>query len=243
MLNVKCNVKSNAKILQRLNFLQNRSSGGCGVGSGEDWSADDEMSCAVAYSVGWRGDALLVAEGGAGRTDARRDEERSFAEGLGKHADFLRAADESIGAAGDGEESGGAHLVGGSPAEYADIAQVCLVKRSQHRDGEDFGRGFTEFGGGIDGCAYHCVASDGMDGEKIDAELAGAPDGAFDGARDIMELEIEEDLLAKILHGLHDIRAFSGEKLQSDFVEADGVAYGVDFVDRLLARLNIESYD
>ena len=79
-----------------------------------------------------------------------------------------------------------------------------------------------------------------MDRHKIDAELAARTDRTFDRARNVVELEVEEDLLAEILHRLDDVRTLSREQLQANLIETDGVANRLDLLHRLFTSLNIQ---
>ena len=58
-----------------------------------------------------------------------------------------------------------------------------------------------------------------MDGQEIDAALRHAGDRARDGLRDVVELQVEEDPLARRKQLAHEVHSAGGEELQADFVE------------------------
>ena len=132
------------------------------------------------------------------------------------------------------------HLLGRRAADDADVCEVRLVKRREHRDREDLRAVRTELVRRHAGGLNHRLRTDGMDRHKIDAELAARTDRTFDRARNVVELEVEEDLLAEILHRLDDVRTLSREQLQANLIETDGFANRLDLLHRLFTSLNIQ---
>ena len=70
--------------------------GGARIGGLRHRPADDEIVGAVGDRLRRRRDALLVADGGAGRANARRDEKQRIADRGAQHRGLRRAGDEAV---------------------------------------------------------------------------------------------------------------------------------------------------
>ncbi len=124
----------------------------------------------------------------------------------------------------------------------ADFLEVGSGERGKNGYGEDgwLGAGLR----GSLGCGLqHFGAARGMDGEERDSERGCAADGAGYGVRDVVKLEVEEDLLTAG-HQVADKRgANGGEKLLAYLIEADGFAKLRDQSASLLHVGDIERND
>ena len=82
-------------------------------------------------------------------------------------------------------------------------------------------------GGRVGGGRHHPAAAGGV---HVDHPRAGRDrrrDGAGDGVRDVVELQIEEHAIAAFGERAHDRRAFGGEELLADLEPADRAAQRV----------------
>jgi hypothetical protein len=87
--------------------------GSGGVGGAGDGAADDEHGGSAGDGVGRSGDALLVADVGAGGADAGDDEEGCWAEVRAEEGDLFGGADEAVDSAGGGQPGETEDVVGG----------------------------------------------------------------------------------------------------------------------------------
>ena len=80
-----------------------------------------------------------------------------------------------------------------------------------------------------------------MDIDNVGAEAHERREAACHGVRDVVELEVEEDVLPLLLQPLHDVRADAVEELHADFVIRDGVAEGFHKTFHILHRVDVQS--
>ena len=100
------------------------------------------------------------------------------------------------------------------------------------------GRGPGRFGG----LGHHLPPARSVDGHHLDAVLEGRPDRPGHGVGDVVELEVEEDILAQGLELAEERRPLGREELQPD-LERPGVLEPADEGDALLLRLHVEGDD
>ena len=187
-----------------------------GIGGFQDRTPDHEIIGAGRDRTPRRHDALLVAGRRARGADAGGHQTHLVADDLVQTRGFFRRADEAVDAQ---------HLrllrarfdqIGHVEA-VARGMKVAVVVGGQHGDGEDFQiRPGARLDRGLHGLRI------GMHGEEGRAEFGDALDAARHRVADVVQLEIDEHLLA-LVGELADQRQPAGiSELIADLVESDG---------------------
>src|SRR5262249_54452389 len=86
-------------------------------------------------------------------------------------------------------------------------------------------------------------AARSMHVEHESAEPHRLAGGALHGVRDVVELEIEEDLASALAHGLHGGRPGRGEELRADLEAARRAVEGVHERDGAVEGIDVEGDD
>jgi hypothetical protein len=168
---------------------------------------------------------------GTRRTDARRHDEKVPTAGAPHGPDLARRRDDAVEPR-PLREPCQAHdlLVGG--AGDADLLEVGRLEARQHGDAEDLrlaqALGATHARHVGDGALHHRETTRRVDVEHADAEPRRLDAGGGDRVRDVVELEVEEDVGAARLHHADDVGAGVDEELLADLVERDRVAQPAD---------------
>ncbi len=192
-----------------------------GVGRLRDGATDDEEICSGGDGGRGRGHALLVAGGGAGRTDAG-DDQRDGGKRGADGGNFPGAEDQAVNAGLPGQGGKAIHL-GCRRAGHADGAELFRVHAGEHCDGQKPRRA-GEAGGGGRGGFQHGGAPGSVEGEQAGPGGRRGADGSGDGVGNVVQLEIEEDGKAAVGEGGDDGRAFGNEQLEADLEPAAGGA-------------------
>ena len=141
-----------------------------------------------------------------------------MADNLAQGGRFFRRTDKTVDAEHLRLLGAGLDQVGHAKA-IAGGVEIAIVVRGQHRDGEDFQ---TRSGAGFDRCLHGLRI--GVHGQEGRAELGDALDAARHGIADVVQLEIDENLLARAGE-LPNQRQSSGKsELIADLVERHAVA-------------------
>ena len=82
-----------------------------------------------------------------------------------------------------------------------------------------------------------------MDCEEVRLPAQARADGALDGARDVVQLQVEEDALALGAEHAERFGAVGEEELEADLVERDGVADADDGFRGLAGGGDVEGDD
>ena len=204
---------------------------GCGgrIRSLGDGAADDEVAGSRGKGVGGRSDALLVADGGAGGANPRNDESGGGV-AAAHRGDFFGARDKTVDAGGDGSLGEMENLVGWSAID-ADGLELLAIHAGEDGDGQELGCA-GDGSGSLSGGFEHGRASGSVNRKQPGPEGRDRANGAGDGVRDVVELEIEEDGEAPAAQFADDGGAFCAEELEADFdpaadsVEAIGEGEG-----------------
>ena len=168
------------------------------------------------HRTGRRHDALLVAGGRTRRPDARRHERHLAAHDLAQARRLLRRTDEAIDAERLGLPGAGLDQIGHAETITRGV-EIAVVIGRQHRDGEDLQvRPRARLGRGLHGLRI------GVHGQECRAEGCDAFDAARHRVADVVQLEIDEYLLAGA-GKLADQRQSAGiSELIADLVKSHG---------------------
>ncbi len=101
----------------------------------------------------------------------------------------------------------------------ADGGELELIHAGEDGDDEELGR-VGHGGGGFGSGFEHGRAASGVDGEELGADGGDGTNGAGDGVRDVVELEVEEDGAAAMAQFADDGGAFGDEELEADLEPA-----------------------
>jgi hypothetical protein len=159
--------------------------------------------------------------------------------------DLLGRANDPIQARRFGQP-GQAQDLGSDVGRQAHLFEVGAFEAGENGDPEQnglgilaaLGRGPGRFGG----LGHHLPPARSVDGHHLDAVLEGRPDRSGHGVGDVVELEVEEDILAQGLELAEERRALGREELQPD-LERPGVLEPADEGDALLLGLHVEGDD
>src|SRR5262245_9734101 len=186
---------------------------------------------------GRRHDALLVAGGGAGRPDARRHQHHVSADDRAQQRRLLARADEPV-------DTDVARLSGafGDELRNREIitgrGEIGVVVGGEHGDGEKAqGGAFARIDRGMHGLWI------GVHREKRCPQPGNAFDAPGDGVADIVQLEVEEDALARAGEHAREVDPTRKGKLITDLVERNGFAEPRDQRLRLGNRRHVERDD
>src|SRR5690606_24041384 len=184
--------------------------GGSRIGGGGDGTPDDQEGRAGGQGVLGGGDAGLVLVGRARGADARGDERDVRADLGADGRGLLRGADEGLRARLDRQDRQPADGVGRRAGE-AEGGEVRLAERRQHGH-----RGDLRGGGRVDGGADHRGPAGGVHGQVGRLEARDRAGGAAHGRRDVVQLEVQEDLdAARAPHAGDDVRPVPQVELQA----------------------------
>src|SRR5579875_411739 len=218
-------------------FLEDARGFGGGIGRARDLAAEDDVVGASANGFGGSSDALLIAFGGAGGADTRSNDQQIGSSDGADTSGIEGRRDHAIDAAFDSF----AHAEIDERGDFAGIAEVLdilAIVAGEDGDGEQFETGAAA---AFDGVLHDGLAA--VDGEKFEAGAGDLADGAADGFADIVELHIEEDLLAAGAEFTGEGHTGGGVEFHADFVEANAVAEAFDQGKGFAGGLEIEGDD
>ena len=193
-----------------------------GVGGFDDRPADHEVVGAGGDRAGRRHHPLLVARRGAGRADAGGDQRHRGADEGAQRGRLFGRTDEPV---------------------DADLARLRRPPRDQRRDAERVSGRLEvrivvggEHGHGENAQAGAASRGDrglhglriGVHGDEGRADAGDALHALFDGVADVVQLEVEEHLLAGADQRFRERHAAGEGELIADLVERDGIAEPLD---------------
>ena len=92
-------------------------------------------------------------------------------------------------------------------------------------------------------CLHHRVAAARVDVEDVGAEVHQRAEPACHGVRDVVELEVEEDVLALTAQPADDFATDAVEELHADFIVRDAIPELLDEGFDILHRVEVERHD
>jgi tetratricopeptide (TPR) repeat protein len=195
------------------NLAQNSLSGFGRVRRLGDGPADHKIAGAGADGVGRGGDALLVADTGAGRPNAGNHQHAGGAGERAERAGFPRRADKSANAGGQSHTSQKLSFLGGRAVD-CDRFELLGIHTGEDGDGKQFRRIGPVFERGA-GCAEHSRTTERVKCDHARAVRRGRAYGSSDGVGDVVKLEIEKDGMSARNQRLQHGGAGGGKQFQS----------------------------
>ena len=127
----------------------------------------------------------------------------------------------------------------------AELARECLaIEAGQHGHGKDERPGQRErlgrFPRAVGRRAHHGPAARGVHVEHEDAEPHRFAGGSLHGIRDVVELEVEEDLAPALSHRLDRGGADGGEELRADLEATRRAVEGVHERGRAVEGVHVQ---
>ena len=189
-----------------------------GIGGLQHRAPDHQIIAAGGNRACRRHDALLVAGCRPRRPDAGRHQHHLVADDLVQRRGLLRRTDEAVDAKHLRLLGAGLDQIGDAEP-IAGGVEIAVVVGGQHGDGEDFQ---ARAGAGLDR-GLHGLRI-GVHGQEGRAQFGDALDAARHGVADVMQLEIEEHLLAGIREPADQRQPAGIGELIADLVKGDGIA-------------------
>src|SRR5579859_6893645 len=175
--------------------------------------------------LGGRDRALLIVQPAAGRANPR-DEELEALTILGPDFPGLQtAANHAVRAHGGAVPRQSKHLsVNLQGLSAPGAAQRRRVQRGENRHSQNS----TPVAGALYGRLDHFPPTRGVDRQQPRPDGRGAARGAANGVGDVVQLEVQEHVVAERAEGLDHLRTSRGKQLATNLVEPAGVTQPLD---------------
>jgi len=180
-----------------------------------DGSANDDMRCAGLGCDSWRCNANLIGCGRSGQLNSRANDKRLLWQCATQICCFVRGGHDPV-TSSIASEGGKAEYLAFNRRRKADLGKivVCQARDDGESKNAKLRKGFC----GRHGCTKDRRARRCMNSDQRGAKFAGGFDRARDRVGNLVELEVEENVLA-LLHQLaYHRRPGLGEQLQPDLV-------------------------